>query len=138
MKNRDEGLLAIRPLIPSAIVNQMMRDEELFQNKTLRPIIKLQQDLLMEIFRHYISKHKNVFYELTVEKKTQYIDNAIHKDIKFRNSIKGIIIGHFTLKEHEHYMLMSSALNKRMMNLVKDRLLDNLLYFELKPLELTH
>ncbi len=46
--------------------------------------------------------------------------------MKFRNSLKGIIIGQFTLLEHNQYMQNSSALNKRMMQIVKDRLKANL------------
>ena len=44
-----------------------------------------------------------------------YIENAIHKDMKFRNSLKGMIIGQFTVEEYDRYIENSSALNKRMM-----------------------
>lgn len=107
-----------------------MSADECFQNKTLRPVVKLQHDLLLAAFRNYIAKHKNVFYDLNIEKKLDYIENAIHKDMKFRNSLKGMIIGQFTLDEFEIYIQNSSALNKRMMDIVKERLKDNLLYFE--------
>ena len=60
----------------------------------------------------------------------EYIENAIQKDIKFRNSTKGIIIGLFTLEEYQLYIENSSALNKRMMNLVIERLKDQVQFFE--------
>lgn len=122
MNSRDSALVSLRPEFSSASVNISMSAEEYFQNKTLRPIVKLQSDLLVEIFRNYIRKHKNVFYDLSVEKRLDYIENAIHKDMKFRNSLKGTIIGQFTLEEYREYTLSSSALNKRMMNIVKERL----------------
>jgi hypothetical protein len=103
-----------------------MSSDEYFQNKTLRPIIKMQNDLLIEVFKNYISKHKNVFYDLSVEKQIDYVENAIHKDMKFRNSLKGMIIGQFTVEEYKIYILNSSALNKRMMNIVKERLISNI------------
>lgn len=130
MEARDNALLKLRPLIHSAKINVHMSVEELFQNQTLRPVIKLQNDLMVAVFKNYITKHKNVFFDLTVEKKLDYIENAIHKDMKFRNSLKGMIIGQFTLPEFEHYIQNSSALNKRMMDLVKERLKDNMLHFE--------
>ena len=83
------------------------------------------------VFRNYVRKHKNVFYDLSVEKRLDYIENAIHKDMKFRNSLKGIIIGHFTLVEYEKYIQKSSAVNKRMMNIVKERLKSNIQLLEL-------
>ncbi len=130
METRDICLLNMRPEIPSAKISSNMSTDECFQNKTLRPVIKLQSDLLLASFKNYVNKHKNVFYDLNVEKKLDYIENAIHKDMKFRNSLKGIIIGQFTLEEFENYIQNSSALNKRMMDIVKERLKDNLLYFE--------
>ena len=130
METRDSQLIAIRPEIPSAKVNDQMSSEEHFQNATLRPVVKLQNDLLVEVFRNYITKHKNVFYTLPIEKRMLYIENAIQKDIKFRNSLKGIVIGQFTIEEYRTYIENSSALNKRMMNCVRERIQSNLQLLE--------
>lgn len=59
-----------------------------------------------------------------------YIENAIQKDIKFRNSLKGMIIGQFTVEEYLVYIENSSALNKRMMNIVIENLKNQLLLLE--------
>ena len=136
MDDRDRQLLDIRPQIPSARILDSMSAEEYFQNSTLRPIAKLQNELLLDMFRNYVRKHKNVFYALSVEKRLDYIENAIHKDMKFRNSLKGMVIGLFTVEEYTLYIQNSSALNKRMMNIVKERLLDHIQVFQ-KPEFLT-
>ena len=130
METRDTQLLALRPSIPSTQVNDSMSADEQFQNGTLRPVVKLQNDLLLEAFRNYIAKHKNVFYNLTIERRMNYIENAIQKDIKFRNSLKGMVIGQFTVDEYRRYIQNSSALNKRMMNLVKERIQSNIQLLE--------
>ena len=130
MMKRDSNLTDIRPIIKSAIINSNMSFDEQFQNATLRPVIALQNNLLIEVFKNYIVKRKNVFYELSSEKQVDYIDHAIHKDMKFRNSIKGMIIGQFTTEEYSKYITNSSALNKRMMNLVMNRLIDQLQLFQ--------
>ena len=130
MNNRDLDLKRIRPQIPSASINDHMRFQERFQNETIRPIAKLQNELLIEVFRNYIAKHKNVFYDLSLEKRQAYIENAIHKDMKFRNSLKGMMIGQFTIAEYTSYITDSSALNKRMMHIVKERLLSQIQLFE--------
>lgn len=136
MNTRAYNLKSIRPEFPSNIVNSQMSDDERFQNIVLRPVVKLQHDLLVAAFRNYIVKHKSVFYELTLEKRIDYIENAIQKDMKFRNSLKGMVIGMFTVEEYNLYIQNSSALNKRMMSIVKDRLLSHLQLFE-KPEILT-
>ncbi|MBT8325225.1 MAG: glyoxalase [Winogradskyella sp.] len=130
MTSRSPYLLGIRPHIESAKIYDAMSDEESFQNKTLRPIIKLQNDLIVAVFTNYIVKHKNVFYELSQQRQLDYIENAIHKDMKFRNSVKGMIIGQFTVEEFVLYTKNSSALNKRIMNIVKERLVSNLQLFQ--------
>jgi hypothetical protein len=130
MSTRSEKLLQQRPDIPTSKINDQMGSEEYFQNAVLRPILKLQNDLFMSVFKNYIKKHKNVFYELSIEKKQRYVEHAIQKDIKFRNSLKGMIIGMFTVEEYETYTMNSSALNKRMMNLLIVRLKDQLLLFD--------
>jgi hypothetical protein len=130
MKNRDEYLVALRPEISSIKIHDNMSDEERFQNLTLRPIAKLQNDLIIELFRNYIRKHKNVFLGLTAPKRIDYIENAVNRDQKFRNILKGITIGQFTMPEYEMYAANSSALNKRMMNLVRERLISNLQIFD--------
>ena len=122
MDSRSTNLKEIRPEIPQAKIHDNMSAEERFQNETLRPIIKLQNDLLIEVFKNYIRKHKGTFYELRLEQRLEYIEKSIQKDIKFRNSLKGILIGQFTLEEYQNYITNSSRLNKRMMNMVIERL----------------
>ncbi|APG59617.1 glyoxalase [Christiangramia salexigens] len=130
MDPRDTKLMELRPEIPSARISENMSSDERFQNETLRPVIKLQDSLLVAVFRNYIAKHKNTFYDLNLDRRLAYIENSVQKDIKFRNSLKGIIIGQFSLKEYEGYIKNSSALNKRMMNIVKERLQSNIQLLE--------
>lgn len=132
MASRFDNLLSIRPTILSAKVYDGISAEEAFQNTTLRPIIKLQHDLLIAVFQNYIVKHKNVFFDLSLDDQLVYIENVIQKDVKFRNSLKGMVIGQFTVEEYELYTQYSSALNKRMMNIVKERLIHSIQAFS-KP-----
>lgn len=132
MNTRDFNLKSIRPEILTATINDNMSNDERFQNLVLRPVIKLQNDLIIAVFRNYITKHKSVFYDLSLEKRMDYVENAIQKDMKLRNSLKGMIIGHFSIEEYLIYIENSSALNKRMMNITKERLLSNIQLLE-KP-----
>lgn len=132
METRDEFLINLRGEAIGTINSQSTSDE-IFQNQVLRPILKVQNDLFVDVFKNYVSKYKNDFYAYPVEKKLQYIENAIQKDIKFRNSLKGMVIGLFTVSEYDTYIRNSSQLNKRMMNMLIDRLKSQVLLFELQP-----
>ena len=123
MNERDSTILSLRGG-PIGELHPQSSKEEVFQNKTLRPILKLQNDLFIESFLNYISKHKNDFYTLSNDKKLLFIENAIHKDIKFRNALKGMVMAFFTVEEFREYILNSSDLNKRMMNMLIERLKD--------------
>ena len=130
MNDRPNDLLRIRPQIKKTQQFSTTSSEERFQNETLRPILKLQNPLFLEVFHNYIEKRKRVFYDLGLAKKLAYIENSLIKDQKFRNSVKGMIIGQFTVAEYHQYSLNSSSLNKRMMNMVIERLKDQVQLFE--------
>ena len=133
MNDRPNDIKRIRPEIGSTQSFRQMGLEEKFQNNTLRPILKLQNPLLIAVFHNYIVKHKGVFYDLSIEKRLAYIENVLYKDQKFRNALKGMIIGHFTVDEYKDYIAYSSSLNKRMMNMAVERLKNQVEYFQ--PLE---
>jgi hypothetical protein len=122
MNERDTQLIGMRPELPKINTHAQMSDQESFQNHTLRPILKLQNDLILALFRHYIEKHKGVFYEISPERKMDYIESAVHKDTKFRNVLKGLVLGQFTLEEYQIYAQDSSALNKRILSMIKERI----------------
>lgn len=129
MEARDNNVLELRGEAIGTI-NHQSSSEESFQNKTLRPILKLQNDLFIQVFINYVMKQKNVFFSLTPERKINYIENVIQRDIKFRNSLKGMVIAFFTLDEYAEYILNSSNLNKRMMNMLIERLKSQLQLLE--------
>lgn len=124
MDARSKDLLGLRPQVDLAQFNPEMCFDERFQNRTLRPVIALQKPLLTAAFKNYIAKHKGVFHDLGPEGRLLYIERAIQKDIKLRNSLKGMVIGQFTLEEYGDYVKSSSTLNKRMMNMVIEGLKD--------------
>ncbi len=130
MDSRHSILSTIRPEIPNSTVHDSMSADERFQNLVLRPIIKFQNDLFIAVFKNYIVKHKSVFLDLSLDKRIAYIENAIQKDMKLRNAMKGMIIGLFTVEDYQVYIKNSSALNKRMMALVKQRLVSQIQLFE--------
>ena len=120
MKTKDEAILELRESA-IGIINEDSSAEERFQNQTLRPILKLQNELLLEVFINYAKIQKGVFFELSLSKKQLYIENALQKDVKFSNSLKGMIIGLFTIAEYKEYSLNTSNINKRIGNLLMER-----------------
>jgi hypothetical protein len=121
MSTKDISILALRGGA-LGVISADSKSEERFQNETLRPILKVQNDLFLAVFKNYVVKQRIEFHSMSPEKKMTIIDHAIQRDTKFRNILKGMIIGFFTLAEYDTYIQNSSNLNKRMMNLLIERL----------------
>ena len=125
MSSRDSYLKSLRPDILTKTIKTEMSSEEYFQNTVLRPIIKFQNDLLIAVFLQYCTKYKNVFFDLSTEKKILYIESSITKDSKLRSSFRDLIIGLFSVEEYSEYLKNASALNKRMTGIIKERLISH-------------
>lgn len=129
MNQRDVFLKEFRGQTIGTVTNQSSSDE-VFQNEVLRPILKLQNDLFVASFVNYVAKNKIDFSTFSIEKKMAAIESALQKDIKYRNALKGMIIGLFTTDEYAQYIKNSSGLNKRMMGMLIERLKNQVQLFE--------
>ncbi len=114
-----------RPILEN-LVKDNMSAIELFQNQTLRPIIKMQHELLIASFNNYLQQRKIDFLSLTSQKKRSKIRAVFVKDIPYKKFTLGIIIGHFSTEEYQYYCFNSSELNKRIIQIVVQRIQDSL------------
>ena len=117
---------SIRPIIETIGSQENSSEEERFQNETLRPIIKMQHKLLLAFFRNYLLKKKLEFDALSPFKKKEVIANMFSKDLQFKMEVRGLIIGHLTLEEYQRYLSHSSTLNKRISNMIQERLVSTI------------
>lgn len=131
MKTRDQFLKECRGEMLGLLTSELTT-EEFFQNQTLRPILKLQNDLLILILKNYIAKSKTDFNNLKLDKKLEFIDISIQRDYNFRNILLGITIGLFTTTEIQIYYQNSSSLNKRISAMIIERYKNQIQLFELK------
>lgn len=95
---------------------------EIFQNQTLRPILKLQNDLYLSLFTNYALRQKSDFNSLSSFKKQTFIEHSLQKDAVLKNTFIGMTIGMFTLEELEVYQSDSKVFNKRIITMLIERL----------------
>lgn len=96
--------------------------EERFQTQTLRPVLKLQNEILLGLFRNHIKESKNTFYGLNPENKALFIANSLQKNVMLKNKLLGVTIGMFTSEELEIYSTQTSLYNKRIISLLVERI----------------
>jgi len=114
----------IRPVLKN-LINSNTSDLERFQNQVIRPIIKMQNNFLVMFFEDYLKNRKIEFYILKYEDQENKINTILTKDINFKNILLGSIVGHFDDNEIKVYLKSTSELNKRIIQIIKQRLLDN-------------
>lgn len=120
MKSRKKD----RPDLPEEILDGVATEAEDFQNKVLRPIIKMQSDLLIA---HLNAKLDSLKVDLSLHnslKQEEILTKLFHKDQAFKREIVGMVIGHFDTKEYESYMPINKEINRRIVQIVLNRSLD--------------
>ena len=132
MQDRTFLLLAIRPNLNSKDKDLNTKEIETFQNDVLRPILRFQNDLLLQIFIDYANQYKGVFFKLSDHAKLSYIQQALSANQRLRSLILGTIVGLFAVEDFGFYKLNSSTLNKRIITMTIQRLQSQLDYLSCK------
>jgi len=113
--------LDLRPIIETKELENSTPEEK-FQTQTLRPVLKLQNEILLGLFKNHITESKNTFYDLSLEKKGIFIENSLQKNIVLKNKLLGVTIGMFTMEELKVYSTQTSLYNKRIIGLIVERI----------------
>tara|TARA_B100000902_G_C27187541_1_gene852130 strand:- start:146 stop:520 length:375 start_codon:yes stop_codon:yes gene_type:complete len=114
----------------SSIVHSGTLKFERFQNESIRPIIKMQHDILIIMFQNYLIKKKLDFTALEEVKQKEHINSIVTKDIVFKNLIIGVVIGQFSKIELNFFFKNSVELKKRIIQIIKYRLYDNFILIQ--------
>lgn len=122
--DRNE-LTQLRPAI-SSIKIEDVKSTEYFQNEVLRPVIKFQHSWIM-----ILMQANQQFIQLVSEKGTRIefhekIKNFITKQPELKNRLIGAIIGLLTDKELSFYLQHQSESNKRINQMICQRISDTL------------
>lgn len=97
-------------------------ETELFQNNVLRPVLKLQNDIFIQIFRDYAVRKISEFTSLKNEQKINFTEQSLQKDIALKNTYLGMTIGMLTPEEITVYLSDSKSFNKRIITMLSERI----------------
>ena len=124
---RDKNIVLLRPKVNSNKSISYKNDIEKFQNIVLRPILKFQNDLLVELFIFEFEKTKTKFDLINNEQKIKLIINNLKYNNKLKQILLGTIIGMFSNNNLTFYKANYSKINKRIFSMLNDRLIDQLI-----------
>lgn len=97
-------------------------ETELFQNNVLRPVLKLQNDIFIRVFRDYAVRKISDFTSLKNEQKINFTEQSLQKDIALKNTYIGMTIGMLTPEEITVYLSDSKSFNKRIITMLSERM----------------
>lgn len=117
----------IRPELPASLTEGDLKQEELFQNMVLRPVIKMQHDILILRVKSYFISKKVIFHLMDKEKRTLAIESAFQSDNPLKKEIQGMILGQLNPEEFQIYLKYERSVNKRVVHMVRNRMLDSIL-----------
>lgn len=115
----DASRLALRPTLDLLAATT---PAEQFQNDTLRPIMKLQHDHLLAVFRAFLTKRKVKLEQLPANDRFAKIKELVTRDNRLRGLLFGIVIGMLTAEEVAFYLANESEANRRITNLTVERM----------------
>lgn len=124
INSRDHHLKNIRPEVSSAQIFEATSSIEAFQNGVLRPILKFQNNLLVQLFLSGIHLKNQTSEVVSLEEKQKLITNQFKTNTTLKQLLLGCVIGLLSVEEFEFYKTNSSSLNKRIFSMLKDRLID--------------
>lgn len=116
--------MALRPTVQADPTGDAEHSPGHFMHMTLRPVCKLQNELLLHLFRQYIHKTKDTFRQLSPARRLEFIAHSIRRDQRLRSLLFGVVIGHFTEAEWRLFATQEQELSRRLSELLIQRLSD--------------
>ena len=104
-------------------------NEELFQHRTLRPILKYLNHHLNTLLITHCINFNNKFKELSTMEQITFIQQQLSKNNSLKNQLLGCVIGLLDIEELSNYQKSMKEYNKRIQAMIEQRILDQYLNF---------
>jgi hypothetical protein len=121
----DAALLALRPHVPTEPTDTAEpATVGSFLHTTLRPVLKLQNDLLLAAVADFVLDHHIGLAKASPTDQQRLLAELLARNTKLRYTVVGLVTGLFTAAEHAFYRQHRPELNRRLLELAQRRILD--------------
>ena len=123
----DSALLALRPeIITETPTADATTTVGAFLHATLRPVLKLQNDLLLALVQDFVADYRIPLATAEATQRQRLLTELLGRNVKLRYTIVGLITGHFTAAEYAFYQQNRGELNRRILDLATERVLSQM------------
>ena len=121
----DDQLRALRPLVPTETPAEAATDTVGdFLHATLRPVLKLQNALLLAAVADFVRDHHIALATADAPTRQRLLTELLGRNTKLRYTIIGLVTALFTAPEYAYYRTQRPELNRRLLALAQQRVLD--------------
>lgn len=113
--DRDALLMQIRPKVD--LTTTEGSEMEIYQEKTIRPIMQLQNNLIVFGFKTFLFKTSSNFASLSPAHQKTYINDRLRSDPALKNSIINYVVALFDTNELRFYSKNRLEIRKRIIEL---------------------
>ncbi len=121
---RADRLWQIRPAVP--VDTSAQQPMEQFQSRTLRPLCKLQNPLILMTVARYLQKYNTGFAQMDRADQEAKVRNLLKEDRRLKRTLVGLVAGHFTEAEYAFYLDHQREVRRRLTALFTQRVLDQM------------
>ena len=120
----DAALLALRPIIAAALPDGPTSSVADFLHRTLRPVLKLQNQRILATVADFLHDHHVLFRAASVAEQQRLLAELLSRNTKLRYTLVGQVSGMFTSEEMAFYRLHRPEINRRLLELAIRRAQD--------------
>lgn len=124
--DRDAAMLASRPTVETAFLPPTAEEATAgdFLHRTLRPVLKLQNELLLLLVADFIREHHIPFGPAGAAEQQRLVAELLTRNVKLRYLLVGTVVGLLTQAELAYYRPHRAELNRRLLELATRRVQD--------------
>lgn len=120
----DDQLRTLRPLVPTETPADAATDTVGdFLHATLRPVLKLQNDLLLAAVADFVRDHHIPLATADATTQQRLLAELLGRNTKLRYTVIGLVTALFTAAEYAYYRTQRPELNRRLLALAQQRVL---------------
>ena len=120
MTDRDAVLLAARPVV-DADPARAATPLEAFVHETLRPVLKLQNELVLQVVVAELRKRTPRFADAAVDDRVVHLERLLGGDSRLKRTLVGVAMGALTAPELAFWLRHESEVRRRTVALLVQR-----------------
>lgn len=121
MTDRDAGLLALRPDIPTADADRAATPVEAFLHATLRPVLKLQNEAILALTAYHVARLVKGFTAFAPRDRRERLEALMRTDSRLKRTLAGVVWGALTADEMAFALAHDAEVRRRVAGLLAER-----------------